>query len=59
LVDDQRAHVEELTRQGRDARDAKLLLIEFEAAQEKFIADRDCLRALVAIIKSDWPQSAA
>ena len=59
VVDDQRAHVATLTRQSKDGREAKQLLLLFEAAQEALIAYRDCLRRLVANIESNWPQSAA
>jgi len=57
LVDEQRAHVAELMRQGNDAGEAEHLLVQFEAVQETLIADRDRLRRLVANIESDWPQS--
>jgi hypothetical protein len=57
LVDEQRAHVAELTRQGNDARDAEHLLVQFEAAKELLNTDRDRLRRLVANIESDWPKS--
>jgi hypothetical protein len=59
LVDEQRAHVVELTQQGNDARDAEHLLVQFEAAKELLNTDRDRLRRLVGNIESDWPQSAA
>ena len=58
VIDDQRAHVATLTRQGEDGQEAKQLLRLFEAAQEPLIAYRDCLRRLIANIESDWPQSA-
>jgi hypothetical protein len=57
LVDEQRAHVAELTRQGNDARDAEHLLVQFEEAKELLNTDRDRLRTLVANIESDWPKS--
>jgi len=59
LVDEQRAHVAELTRQGQDARDAEHLSLQFKAVQALLIAERDRLRALVTNIEADWPQSAA
>ena len=57
LVDQQRAHVAELTRKGNDARDAEHLLVQFEAANELLNTDRDRLRTLVANIEPDWPKS--
>jgi hypothetical protein len=47
LVDEQRAHVAELTRQRQDARDAEHLLVQFEAVQELLISDRDRLQSLL------------
>jgi len=41
--------------QGQDLRDAKHLLVQFEAAQQALIANRDRLRMLIANIESDWP----
>ena len=59
VIDEQRAHVAELTQQSNDAEEAKQLLRLFEAAQETLIAYRDCLRGVVTNLESDWPQSAA
>ena len=58
VIDDQRAEAAKLTRQGKDAQEAKQLLRLFEAAHETLIAYRDCLRRLIVNIESDWPQSA-
>jgi len=53
VIDEQRAQVAKLTKQGNNAEEAAELMRLFEAAQDTLIAYRDCLRGVVANIGSD------